>query len=427
MFSRHPEPKLQFAWNSAQLGLILLPFVPALGAVILVISLFATWQQQYRRIIRYPLNQGFGLLSLLLIITTCFAWNKSEALLGLCNFLPFFLFFAAFSVLVQTPAQLKRISEILVVSSLPIVLIGMGQLFLGFTTSEIWQSLFGWAIAPGGNPVGRMASVFMYANILAGYLVIVFILALGLWLAQWKQYHRHLPLSPRFLFLSVTVILDFVGLILTNSRNAWAIAILACFAYAVYQGWRLIVLGVSTITTTILLAAFAPNPIASSLRQFVPAFFWARLNDQMYPDRPVALLRQTQWNFALSMCKERPIVGWGLRNFTEIYQAKMNIWLGHPHNLYLMLAAETGIFATLLFCALLIWIVVDGVKVLFQEQYLQTEDKLLFFSYLLVTTAWILFNTVDVTIFDIRLNTISWLLIGAMVGAGIGKRGKVYF
>ena len=77
------------------------------------------------------------------------------------------------------------------------------------------------------------------------------------------------PPSPpsKFIFLTFAVILNFTGLILTNSRNAWVIAIVACLAYAFYQGWRLIVAFVIGIATSILVAAFAPSPIAELFRK----------------------------------------------------------------------------------------------------------------------------------------------------------------
>ncbi|MDM9380331.1 O-antigen ligase family protein [Chlorogloeopsis sp. ULAP01] len=462
-FLQHPDPKLQFAWNCAELGLLVFPFTPLIGGVVLGLAMLVTWLQKCRKIIYHPLNIGFALFIVLLIISTIFAFDKKEAILGLFNFLPFILFFAGFSTLIQTPEQLRRLSWILVVNSVPIVVIGLGQLFYSWHTTQQWEGFLGWAIAPGGNPPGRMAAIFMYANILAAYLVIVFILGLGLWLDTYQVFIRcnrnreqgigntensldasaasrrvrrfpPLALAPRkarlrsseeqgrisatlsLLFLTVVVIANFVALILTNSRNGWAIACFACLAYALYQGWHIAVAGVTGFVTSIFLAAFAPLSIGAWFRKIVPAYFWARLNDQLYPDRPIGLLRKTQWQFAWSMSQKRPWTGWGLRNFTQLYETQTQIWLGHPHNLFLMLCAEIGLPATLLFCVLLGWIFIGGAKLLQNSQYFEKEDKLIFFSYLLVYGAWILFNTADVTLFDFRLNTISWLLLSSIPG-----------
>ncbi|MBW4642013.1 MAG: O-antigen ligase family protein [Goleter apudmare HA4340-LM2] len=421
----HPNPNLQFSWQCTQLGLLIFPLSPFLGAVGIVLASLITWLRHYRTIISRPLNWGFALLSVLLIITAGFADDKTSAFLGLFNLLPFFFIFAGLSVLMQTTAQLRQIAGILVIGSVPVVILGWGQLFLGwnFKLSFLWLVL-DWGIASGGNPPGRMASMLMHANTLAAYLVIVFILGLGLWLEKTLQVemlqvhtspHRPSPRYP-FIFLTVVLIANFIALIFTNSRNGWAIAIFACLAYALYQGWHLVVSIFVGIVSTVLLAAFAPSPVAQFFRRFVPAFFWARLNDDMYPDRPVALMRRTQWEFAWSLTQQHPWTGSGLRSFSALYQAKMQISLGHPHNLFLMLSAETGLPSTLLFCGLLAWILIAGVQLLRQSHYLEKEHRLIFFSYLTVLVGWVLLNTVDVTLFDFRLNTLSWVILSAICG-----------
>jgi O-antigen ligase len=410
----HPNPNLQVPWKCTQLGLLLLPLSPFLGAFALGLAMLLTWVREYRTIIHRPWNWGFALLSVLLIISSIFAEDKTQAFLGLFNLLPYFFFFAGLNALIQTTAQLRHIAWILVIGAVPIMIIGFGQLFWGWHVNiQVLWILLDIAIAPGGDPPGRMASVFMHANIFAAYQAIVFTLGLGLWLEQWHLGMRNKKL---ILFLTVSVISNFAALILTDSRNGWVIAMVACLAYAIYQGWRIIVAGVVGVVTTILLAAFAPLPVAEVFRRIVPAFFWARLNDAMYPDRPVALMRTTQWQFAWSLTQQQPWTGWGIRSFSALYKAKMQIDLGHPHNLFLMLSAETGLPSALLFYGLISWILIAGFQVLRKFKDLADVDKLILFSYLVVVIEWVLFNTVDVTLFDFRLNTLSWFLLAAVAG-----------
>ncbi|MBD0386357.1 MAG: O-antigen ligase family protein [Nostoc sp. C3-bin3] len=423
------KSRWQSSWNYSLWALLIFPLSPLLGAVTLGFVSLITWLKQYRKISRRPINWGFALLSVLLIISAGFADDKTAAFLGLFNLLPFFLVFAAHSALIQTFAQLRQMAWILVIGSMPVVILGLGQLFWGWSLKlEILWVVLAWTLVPGGNPPGRIASLFLHANTFAAYLAIVFILALGLWLEQWQLgigYWRlgisknsvpspHSPLP--LLFLTVAVIANFIALIFTNSRNGWAIAIFACLAYALYQGWRILVGGVAAIVSSVLLAAFAPSPVAQFFRQYIPTFFWARLNDDMYPNRPVALMRKTQWEFAWSLAQEHPWTGWGLRSFSTLYKAKMQIRLGHPHNLFLMLSAETGFPSALLFCGLLAWILITGGQLLRKSKYINPEDRLIFFSYLLAFVGWVLLNTVDVTLFDFRLNAFSWLILAGICG-----------
>ncbi|MBD2139464.1 O-antigen ligase family protein [Anabaena sp. FACHB-1237] len=408
----HPNPSLQTPWNYLQLGLLTFPISPFVGGLSIVAASLITWKKQYHIISDSPLHKAFGILSILLIITTLFAQKPLEAALGLWNFLPFFLFFMGLTPLIATPNQMRQISWIMVLGSWPILIMGFGQLFLNwhFKFQFLWI-VIEWIIAKGGEPVGRMAANFMHANTLAAYLVTIFILGLGLCLESYQK-----PKIPVIIYLHISVICTFIALILTNSRNGWGIAIITCLAYSLYQGWRLIFSGLMTIITSILLAAYGPLPIAQILRKVVPYFIWARLNDQMYANRPVELMRKTQWEFAWNLTQQHPLTGTGLRSFSELYKQKMDISLGHPHNLFLMLSSETGLITTALFCGLLISILVMACKLLSRSKYIKPENRLIFFSYLLAFLAWILFNTVDITTFDIRLNTLSWVFIGALCG-----------
>ncbi len=455
---KHSDRSLQLPWNFAQLGVLIFPVIPILGALGIFLGLIGTYKQKTSEILRCPVNRGFAILSVLLIITAVFANNRIEAFLGLGNFLPFFIFFAAFSRLIQTPTQLRQLSWMIVISSIPVIFLGLGQQFLGWSGIVQLQPVFGWVLEPTGNPPGRMASVFMYANILACYLTIVFILALGLYIEGRssatdcvtdltdRRQKNELPMpNYRFLFLTFAVVGNAVCLIFTNSRNAWGLAVLAAVAFAVYAGWKKLLIMVFSAVGAVFLSAFGPQPLRQYLRTIIPAFFWARLTDEMFPNRPTATLRTTQWQFAWSMTQQRPWTGWGLRNFTPLYEAQMHEWLGHPHSLILMLTAETGIPVTLFFLGLVGWILARGVLLLVnwrshfhvdtQQQEIEENgisnitnrvicqdvnsgDRLIFFSYLLAFAACTLFNTVDVTLFDLRVNTISWLLLAAICGIG---------
>ena len=410
----HPDRSLQRHWNVIQIGLFLLPFSAFLGCVALLVTSLDIWRRQHKSLIRQPLSLGFLLLGAWLLVTACFAFNRENAFLGLFNFLPFFIVFLALSVLIQTPTQLRRIAWILVCTSVPVTLIGLGQLYLnwGGNPSLLW-GLIEWTIPPSGNPPGRMASVFTYANVLASYFVVVFVLGLGLWVESSKQ-TRH------WYFLGSVVLIDTIALILTNSRNAWAIALLVCLAFALYQGWRWIV-GIVAATAGVMLgAAFAPLPFQTLFRLVVPAFFWARLNDQMYGDRPVAQLRSTQWKFAWSLTQQRPLTGWGLRNFTQLYDAQMHYWLGHPHNLLLMMSAEAGIPAALLLYGLVGWVMAQGMLALRSMD----DDRLIYFTFLMAFSACALFSFLDITLFDARINTIGWVLLAGIWGVVDRRLGR---
>ncbi|MEB3340768.1 O-antigen ligase family protein [Okeania sp.] len=566
----HSDFYLHKEWKLTLLALLIFPLLPTLGTLTLVLTVISTFVKKWRNIISRSHNIALACLGLWLAIASFFAWKPQEAFLGLANLLPFFVIFAGLSTIIQTPAQLRQLSWVMVISSVPVIILGFGQLFWGWSGIVDLQVIFGWVLAPQGNPPGRIASVFMYANILAIYLTIVFILGLALWIEQWQlldkhnlrtpnqetgfindtssfeqqehrapnqetgfindtssfeqQEHRHKPgfcISPdnktkqshqltttvvtqlilgiraglfnlmfklvklknqpaptitvfkmcqsttsnnsgvikllynsslqKFIFLTVAMISNGVALILTNSRNASGLVVFAGLTYAIYLGWNWLIGLVMAAVATVFGAAFAPAPANKWLRVIVPEYFWGRLTDRNF-DRPVATLRSTQWQFAGKMTREKPWLGWGLRNFTPLYEAQMQTWLGHPHNLFLMLTAETGIPATLFFCGWVGWILGKGVwlfinwsDVTADSRYMKhrysklnvcsaemtatdlphqngircnfRENRLIFFSYLVAFAACTIFNIFDVSLFDLRVNTIGWLLLAAICGS----------
>ncbi|MCT7957796.1 O-antigen ligase family protein [Laspinema palackyanum] len=467
----HPDRRLQLWWNSAQVGLFLLPMSPLLGGMGLLFALFGTWKERYREIHGRSLNQGFAVLALWLVLTTLFAPDRLSAFLGLFNFLPFFALFVTFSLLIQTPAQMRRMAWIAIATSVPIAVIGWGQLFWGWAGPVKLGLILDWRLDATGAPPGRMASVFEYANVLASYFLMTFILGLGLWcetFQAWRTLKQQPkkpekirdPRDPRvvktidlsvtgeegkvgwgLVFLTLALLVNAIALVLTNSRNGWAIASMAGLGFILYLGWRWLLLFVIGALSAVLGSAFGPHPLRQGLQAIVPAYFWMRITDQLYPDRPVATLRKTQWQFAWDLTQTRPITGWGLRSFTELYEAQTQVWMGHPHNLFLMLSAETGIPGMLLLSGLVAWVLAKGILTLKHWSDLpvegnvegtasvpgvMTNDRLIFFTYLVTFASCTLFHLFDVTLFDSRVNILGWLILAAIYGVADSRRSAVY-
>lgn len=429
---RHPDPQLRFAWNLTQLSVLLLPLSTLFGIVGSLVAVIIVWRLKFHQLVTQPLYWGFAALTGLMILSSVVAYSPPDAYLGLFNFLLFFFGFAGLSKLLQTPAQLRRIVWLLVIPSVLVCLIGLGQMLLGWlgyrqvANVQVLWIVVHWVIDPNGTPPGRMSSTFFYANVLANYLIITWILALGLWIEATRQKQK-----GHVLFLTIALLLNGIALILTNSRNGWAIAAGASLVFALYLGWRWLVAGVSTLIAIVLGAAFAPPPLRDGLRVIVPAFFWARLTDQLYPNRPVPTLRATQWKFAWSLMQQRPWLGWGLRNFQPLYQEKMNYLMGHPHNFPLMMLCETGIPATLLLFGLVGWVVTQASILLCINSSQLTvwsdrSDRLILFTVLIAFLSNTVFNLFDITLFDGRLNLLGWLLLAGIwgtTGKSTGVRG----
>ncbi|NJM58429.1 MAG: polymerase [Synechococcales cyanobacterium RU_4_20] len=332
-----PEPGRGWAWRCTQLGVFFLPFIPVLGALLLVASSARSTYCHGARMLARPLNRGFALLGALMLLVSLWGEYRGEALLGLVHFLPYFWLLAAQTELTGQPQQLRQLAQIIALSAVPLVTIGLGELYLGWSAPLLWGGILPWPVSAFGTPPGRMASLFGYANNLALYLCVAFVMALGLWSAHW----RTRQLKPLALW-TVVACISTLGIILTQSRSAWGLMALSALVTALYLRWTLVVGAVMGFAAAVLGAAFSPVGQAP-LRQMIPSFLWTRLTDQNFPDRPLPTLRITQWRFTLDLMRQRPLQGWGLRNFTPLYEAHTQVWMGHPHNLFLMLGAEIGL------------------------------------------------------------------------------------
>jgi O-antigen ligase len=409
----------QIAWQGFILGLITLPFSPALGlGCFLFILGWGLWfyAQAYKK---RPLTWIWLGIILLLIASTTQASFPLEAALGLANFIPFILLFIVLREFLKTPDQLLCIQRIIALSVVPLVLIGSGQLWGIWHGPVEWGWLIQWSLEPGGTPPGRMNSAFGYANVFANYLMIAFPFILSFCTQSWQANPKPwwTLWGDRCLW-SISLGMASLGLLFTHSRNAWMIGTLIWFSFAVYLRWyRWLLAGLGALGS-IFWAAF--GPIGRSLFQrIIPIYLWGRLNDQLYPNRLPSELRITQWQFAWDLALQHPWLGWGLRNFSPLYKAEMGQWLGHPHNFFLMMAAETGIPVTLGFSTIVTGILAQGIirgYYIFTPSSPSSPHALLLWSTLLSFLGSTLFHCFDITLFDARINLVNWILLAAISG-----------
>ncbi len=427
---QHPNPRLQPAWNSTRIGFVVFPLLPIVGVFLIFVALIQTWQHCWREIIQYRLNRCFGLLSIWLIFISLFGIQPGDAALGLANFIPFFAFFAAYSTLIQSPDQLRQLAWIILLPAVPIMLLGLLQLAGGGIIISVPGNLFSiWEMSPGGNPLGRMSSVFGYANSLAAYLQMVFIMAIGLLVDLFEhrstiQGKSSFWKSTTCWWLVSTLWLCAGSLILTSSRGAWTAAIFGGLVFTVYQGWYWILAMVTAIATMVISAAYAPATLREPLRSIVPRYLWGRINDDLYPNQPEALGRLAQWKFAWDLTKSRPLTGWGLQSFGPLYQKYSHIWLGYPHDLLLMLSSNLGIPATIGLVGLVGWILYQSTRLFLDFPIQWRSDRTILFTYLVAFAGFMIFNITDVTALELRLNTHAWLILSGICGVFYRSRAS---
>ncbi|MBF2056326.1 MAG: O-antigen ligase family protein [Cyanobacterium sp. T60_A2020_053] len=349
------------------------------------------------------------------VISSCLAKNTIDAWFGLPNFLPFFLLFLCFQTIITKIKYLYKLIFLLSLSASIIVIIGLLQLYFNLDWPNWLSLLFGWDVIPFGNPEGRMSSIFYHANILGLFLVITFNFSLCLLLINSELIFFKISRKKNNYFLILNIFFTLIGIFLTNSRSAWVMAFLTFIAYAVYGRWYKILSFLTVIITAISWASFGNLPGQYFFRQVVPSFIWLRFSDQMFPQRPTPTLRISQWQFCLDLIRDNPVMGVGLRNFDYLYEQTTGFRMGHPHSLFLMLGAETGLISLLLTC-IFVGVILRRGALVFLTQKWQSNESLIIFSYLIAFANFIFFNLADLSIFDLRLNILGWIILASIAG-----------
>lgn len=440
LFRPHSEPSLDRYWQVTQLCLLILPFNTLVGGVSLFVNSALLWGRYANQFVQSLLNQVLVLLGAWMVIIALFSDRKDLSLPGLLNFLPFFVVFIAQSFLFREARQLRQLAMLLVIPSVPISILAIAQVFWGWSFHWKIFSIGGgdgvildWFLHPGGVPLGRASSLFYYATILASYLVMTFTVSVGLWTDAMAQPLKASQIKSdemqslgagigqsfgEWLFqsrfgLMVVVMLNAIALFLTQSRNAWGIAVGMVVLFAVLMGYRWVMGLVTSLVVAVLEAAYAPPPLNGWFRTVVPMYVWGRVNDELFLGRPVETLRLTQWKFAVSMMQQKPLTGWGLRNFSMLYEAATHYYIGHPHNLMLMLACEMGIPATVVFYSIVGVVVGRGVQLVGRLSAFEGRSLVMIVLAFLGCTV---FSFFDVPIFDARINLLGWMLLAGIWG-----------
>ncbi len=392
-----------------QIGLFLLPSSAFLSGLFLttalIFSLYITRKNFFLDYWNYPL-----LITSLIMFSGCLI-SKTGWLgwIGLANWIPFFLCFWSFQPYLLT-AKARKISSLsLIAGTFPVVVTGLGQLWLGWEGPwQIFDGLIIWFLSPGGNPLGRFSGLFDYANIAGAWLALVWPFCLaGLIESFLNKRYRVL-----FLIISFFIVLS---LILTDSRNAWGGLVLAIPLVVGVSSWLWLLPLMFVFALPILLAVLPgiEFSIQSFARNIVPDALWMRLNDMKFADsRSLDSTRLNQWKIATQLITQRPYLGWGAAAFSVVYPLRTGFSIGHAHNLPLELAVSHGIFVSLIINIFVLALLICA---------LRQAINLNLFHYSLFDRAWwtavfilVCFYATDIPLFDSRVNMAGWILLSGL-------------
>ncbi len=254
-----------------------------------------------------------------------------------------------------------------------ILLAGVAQALLG-----LYQFLF--RVGPEGfllfdGRFLRAYGTFRQPNPYAGYLGLVLPIALSLVL--WGLSSRRPPRANRFVtpyyllptsFFLITFGLMLAALYASQSRGAWIGFAAAVVAVSLVRGGRtaaLFGLVVAAFAIAGAMGAFQALPPAI-IQRFGDAFTALRIPDiattEVTDANFAAIERLAHWKAAIDMWRDHLWLGVGFGNYPVVYPVyAIGRWLnplGHAHNYYLNVGAETGLVGFLAYG--LFWLAAFG-------------------------------------------------------------------
>ncbi len=250
---------------------------------------------------------------------------------------------------------MKYIPQIIVVSGILQALIAIGQFVrqksfgLSFLDeSPLGPNISGVAkIVVDGEKLIRPYGLTPHPNILAVFLLIAIFCALVLFIQKNKDCRW-----GGAVFCSLAIAILTFAFFITFSRAAIVIGLLAIFGWLVYQFFKsgrqwyilntIVIFGICCLLITILFWPYLASRFDIE----------SGLTNQSFN------LRAFYNQVALNFIGRNPILGAGTGNFVWAFQNNFSLsetWMYQPaHNIYLLIAAETGLLGLLAFLAFLL-------------------------------------------------------------------------
>jgi len=240
-----------------------------------------------------------------------------------------------------------------------ILLAGVSQALLG-----IYQ-FFG-RVGPEGfllfDRFLRAYGTFEQPNPYGGYLGLVLPLAYSLSLGTQGYEARHTGSAPYFLsftpyllvpLAATGLVLMLVAMLMTWSRGAWLGFVAAFVVMNVVRSRRaaaLFALALILLSFVIVMGGLQllPEALTQRFLDFLPFLGGVDLHAiEVTPANFAVVERLAHWQAGWDMFSEHPWLGVGIGNYEPVYPAyALPRWdepLGHAHNYYLNIAAETGL------------------------------------------------------------------------------------
>lgn len=240
----------------------------------------------------------------------------------------------------------------------------------GFTQYFFGSNFFGWPIAGSG----RISSLFGDELILGSYLSRLFPIIFCLLIMLYKSNLTSKSLIYIFFLFLATDVLIFlsgerVAFFLMNLSTIYIILLVKKFKYFRILTYLLAI--ASIILITVINPTAKKRVFDHTLTQMGVQSDTSKSFKQFKFIDPFlfSLPHEVLFNTGLNVFKNNKIFGVGPKNFRTECKKPKNYIMGyscdtHPHNTYIQLLAETGIFSFTIIFSLFLWLMIETLKII---------------------------------------------------------------
>ena len=343
-----------------------------------------------------PISYIFPVLLLLFayIISSIFSIDTQNSIKETAKFISFVSVF--FIVSQASNRQKNALIKTIVIAASIISLYSIYQYLWGYQcTLDYIQKMHSDFLATSSYAqdilIGKRAiGTFPSPNILGGYLIVVFFLALHL--GQGEASTNKWPRLRPGKFWYAAPFLIITALLLTKSMGAWlslifTLTVLFIILYKSLKQRKLV------LVLSLFLMAFALT--------FILITRWERLTNLEDPQNSVTQ-RLNYWRTAIAIIKAHPVLGVGPGNLKDVflkYKVGLSTNTRYAHNIFLHMWAETGILGLIG----IVYLIINFLK----KFGTQRGHRLIF----LAGIAFIAHNLIDNTYFIPETGIFLWILL----------------
>ena len=400
-------------------GVFFLASALGISIILLLISVIVSFRKPYI-FFKDKWNYPLILCGILMLISTLVHFQRYEkyielgidpylSLIGLVNWIPFFLCFWGFQNYLNTSKKRLITSRLLISGSIPVIFSGILQLLNITGPFELFFGLVVWFQKPLSE-IGSLAGLFNNQNYAGLWMVLV-----------WPFCLAELYTQKKFLIKKITLlvisILFIAFIFLTDSRNAILGLIISSPIVLGFSNliWYLpvIILGLVLLGLTVL--PFIPYEIKFFMESIIPSRIYTLFPDIGFSNIS-SYLRINKWISSFSFISKNPLFGWGAASFPILYSLKGENF-GHSHNLPIELAISYGILTSLIiFCfyTRILFLSFKKISLLSRVNKLNVDDFLNYKAWYAASLIFLLSHLFDIQYFDARISTLCWILLAGL-------------